>query len=81
MESNPSKLDEETLKRNIALLSYAEGCLVEVRSTLNNNSSVCEGCKTVSWESWPEHTNYKSIEGTLVKVRNHLKLFQSLLKH
>tara|TARA_B100000949_G_scaffold226739_1_gene232408 strand:- start:107 stop:352 length:246 start_codon:yes stop_codon:yes gene_type:complete len=80
MERNLNGLDEETLKRNIALLSYAEGCLEEVRSTLNNNSCVCEGCNKTTWESWEEHINYDSVKGTLYKIRKHLELFQAWLK-
>ena len=73
-------LDQETLEKNVALLAQAEKSLVEVRSTLNNNSHVCEGCNAVAWDSWDEHTTYASIEGTLVKIRRHIGLFVSWLR-
>jgi hypothetical protein len=73
-------LDQETLEKNVALLAQAEKSLVEVRATLNNNSSVCEGCNKIAWENWEEHINYDSLEGTLVKIRRHIGLFKTWLK-
>ena len=76
----PHNLNKETLENNIALLAQAEELLLEVRSTLNNNSSVCEGCNKTTWESWEEHINYDSVKGTLYKIRKHLELFEGWLK-